>query len=95
MVPDQIHPAWRFGVRNLAAGAKYVCKMRYIEFRQQAKFTMTQAWYYFWIFDFAVAGTAFIVILALVAVKGFADLLAMFRLLDEERDAEHQQGPTQ
>lgn len=42
-------------------------------------------WYYFWLFDFAVAGSAFVVILLLVAVKGFADLLAMFRLLDEER----------
>ncbi|HEY3836986.1 MAG TPA: hypothetical protein VGL72_10460 [Bryobacteraceae bacterium] len=42
-------------------------------------------WYYFWIFDFAVAGTAFVFILLIVAVKGFADLRAMFKLLDQER----------
>jgi hypothetical protein len=42
-------------------------------------------WYYFWLFDFAVAGSAFVFILFLVAVKGFADLMAMFRLLDEEQ----------
>jgi hypothetical protein len=42
-------------------------------------------WYYFWMFDFAVAGSAFVIILCLVAVKGFADLLAMFKLLDQER----------
>jgi hypothetical protein len=41
-------------------------------------------WYYFWLFDFAVAGTAFVLILFLVAVRGFHDLFAMFRLLDEE-----------
>ncbi len=42
-------------------------------------------WYDFWVFDFAVAGVAFVFILTLVAVKGFADLRAMFRLLDQER----------
>jgi hypothetical protein len=42
-------------------------------------------WYYFWLFDFAVAGTAFTVILAIVAVRGFADLMSMFRQLDEEQ----------
>jgi len=41
-------------------------------------------WYYFWLFDFAVAGTAFTVILVIVAVRGFSDLLAMFKLLEEE-----------
>jgi hypothetical protein len=42
------------------------------------------AWYYFWLFDFTVAGLSFVVILLLVAVRGFEDLLTMFRLLDEE-----------
>ncbi len=42
-------------------------------------------WYYFWIFDFAVAGTAFVFILLLVAVRGFTDLLSMFKQLDEEK----------
>jgi len=42
-------------------------------------------WYYFWMFDFAVAGSAFVFILCVVAVKGFTDLLAMFRSLDEEQ----------
>jgi hypothetical protein len=44
-------------------------------------------WYYFWLFDFAVAGLSFVVILLLVAVKGFSDLRSMFRLLDEEARA--------
>ena len=58
-------------------------------FGNKAKFTMTY-WYYFWMFDFVVAGTAFVFILCIVAVKGFADLLAMFRLLDQEQhDALH------
>ncbi len=42
-------------------------------------------WYYFWIFDFAVAGTAFVFILLVVAVKGLADLLSMFKQLDQEQ----------
>jgi hypothetical protein len=42
-------------------------------------------WYGFWEFDFAVAGLAFVFILAVVAVRGFADLRQMFRLLDQER----------
>ena len=46
---------------------------------------MNDYWYYFWMFDFAVAGTAFVFILAVVAVKGFADLMGMFRLLDQEQ----------
>jgi hypothetical protein len=45
-------------------------------------------WYYFWVFDFAVAGSAFVFILFIVAVRGLADLLAMFRLLDQERHQE-------
>ncbi len=42
-------------------------------------------WYYFWIFDFAVAGSAFVFILAIVAVRGLTDLLAMFKQLEEEQ----------
>lgn len=48
---------------------------------------MIDYWYYFWTFDFVVAGASFVFILAIVAVKGFADLLAMFKLLDQERDS--------
>lgn len=44
-------------------------------------------WYGFWEFDFAVAGLAFVFILAMVAVRGVTDLLQMFRLLDQERQA--------
>ena len=42
-------------------------------------------WYGFWEFDFAVAGLAFVFILAVVAVKGLTDLFHMFHLLDQER----------
>ena len=43
-------------------------------------------WYEFWEFDFVVAGAAFTLILAIVAVRGLTDLLHMFRLLEQERD---------
>lgn len=46
---------------------------------------MIDYWYYFWTFDFIVAGSAFAIILVIVAVRGCADLFAMFRLLDQER----------
>jgi hypothetical protein len=42
-------------------------------------------WYYFWLIDFAIAGSAFVIILLLVAVKGAGDLFAMFHLLDQEQ----------
>ena len=42
-------------------------------------------WYYFWMFDFVIAGSAFVIILLLVAVRGWTDLRAMFRLLEEEQ----------
>jgi hypothetical protein len=45
-------------------------------------------WYEFWEFDFAVAGLSFVFILAMVAVRGVADLLHMFRLLDQERQTD-------
>jgi len=57
--------------------------MRYSECLQTNEFTMT--WYGFWEFDFAVAGLAFVFILAVVAVRGLSDLRQMFRLLDQER----------
>jgi len=62
-------------------------------FGNKAKFTMTY-WYYFWMFDFAVAGSAFVFILCIVAVKGFADLMGMFRLLDEEQIEARRTGKT-
>ena len=45
---------------------------------------MIDFWFYFWTFDFVVAGTAFAFILVVVAIRGFSDLLAMFRLLEQE-----------
>ena len=41
-------------------------------------------WYYFWVFDFCVAGGAFVLILAVVAVRGVADLREMLAALHRE-----------
>lgn len=41
-------------------------------------------WYYFWVFDFLVAGGAFALILIVVAVRGFADLRSMLHALNQE-----------
>ncbi|MGH9667729.1 MAG: hypothetical protein ACRD9L_25205 [Bryobacteraceae bacterium] len=45
-------------------------------------------WYYFWVFDFCVAGGAFELILAVVAVRGLADLRAMLADLRREGQGE-------
>jgi hypothetical protein len=42
-------------------------------------------WYYFWVFDFAIAGGSFVLILVLVAVRGAIDLHHM--LADLRREA--------
>ena len=42
-------------------------------------------WYWFWVANFAVAGSAFVVILVVVAVRGARDLAEMFRVLREEK----------
>ena len=38
-------------------------------------------WYWFWMINFAVAGTAFVVIAAIVTVRGVRDLREMFARL--------------
>ena len=42
------------------------------------------AWYYFWIGNFLVAGSAFAVITAIVLVRGLVDLKEMFANLRAE-----------
>jgi len=86
MVADQVHATRGFGLQDLATAAEAFLKMRYSYLLQTSKSTM-DAWYYFWLFDFTVAGLSFVVILLLVAVRGFDDLLTMFRLLDEEANS--------
>jgi len=43
-------------------------------------------WMWFWTINFAVAGTAFAVIAAIVAIRGVADLRAMLAALAAERN---------
>ena len=40
-----------------------------------------KAWYYFWVLNFAVAGSAFFIIALIVTVRGVTDLREMFRRL--------------
>jgi hypothetical protein len=42
------------------------------------------AWYYFWIANFFIAGTAFAVIAIIVAIRGLKDLREMFANLRAE-----------
>jgi hypothetical protein len=42
------------------------------------------AWYFFWMANFVIAGTAFAVIAAIVAVRGLKDLRDMFANLRAE-----------
>ena len=52
---------------------------------------MTEYWYYFWIFNFLVAGSAFVIITLIVVVRGSIDLKDMFaRLKQKERDRQTQ-----
>ncbi|HUJ22779.1 MAG TPA: hypothetical protein VLX58_14700 [Bryobacteraceae bacterium] len=44
-------------------------------------------WWDFWQLSFAIAGGSFAIIAAVVAVRGFADLRSLIRLL------EHEKGP--
>ncbi len=43
-------------------------------------------WYYFWVANFVVAGSAFLVIALIVTVHGIGDLRQMFASLREERE---------
>jgi hypothetical protein len=45
-----------------------------------------RGWYYFWMACFVVAGSAFALIAAVVAVRGIADLRQMFSRLRVERE---------
>jgi hypothetical protein len=40
-----------------------------------------KAWYYFWVLNFVVAGSAFCVIAVIVTVRGVGDLREMFKRL--------------
>ena len=41
-------------------------------------------WYYFWMANFVVAGSAFAVIAVVVLIRGIGDLRQMFSRLGEE-----------
>jgi hypothetical protein len=40
-----------------------------------------QAWYYFWVLNFVVAGSAFFIIAVIVTIRGVGDLRQMFSRL--------------
>ena len=50
----------------------------------QSRPTMN-AWYYFWVANFVLAGSAFAVITVIVLVRGLRDLREMFANLRAER----------
>jgi CDP-diglyceride synthetase len=43
-------------------------------------------WYYFWLVNFAVAGSAFVIITLVVVVRGIGDLREMFLRLRQHKD---------
>jgi len=43
-----------------------------------------RAWFYFWTANFAIAGSAFLVIALIVLVRGIGDLRQMFARLHHE-----------
>ena len=54
-----------------------------------------KAWYYFWILNFIVAGSAFFIIAVIVTIRGVGDLREMFahlRAAGQSQDA-HVDGP--
>jgi hypothetical protein len=40
-----------------------------------------KAWYYFWVFNFVVAGSAFFIIAVIVTIRGVGDLREMLKRL--------------
>jgi hypothetical protein len=40
-----------------------------------------RAWYYFWVLNFVVAGSAFFIIAVIVTIRGVGDLREMFARL--------------
>ncbi len=51
-----------------------------------------QAWINFWTILFLLATAGFAVLVLVVAIRGFADVLAMFRTIDAEHAAESEPG---
>lgn len=54
----------------------------------KAKRTM-KAWYYFWVLNFVVAGSAFFIIAVIVTIRGVGDLREMFARLRATHQAEN------
>lgn len=48
--------------------------------------SLMNAWYYFWIANFLIAGSAFAIITAIVLVRGLRDLKEMFANLRAEAE---------
>lgn len=51
-----------------------------------------QAWINFWTIVFLLATAGFAVLVIVVAIRGFGDVLAMFRTIDAEHAAESDVG---
>jgi hypothetical protein len=47
-----------------------------------------KAWYYFWVLNFAIAGSAFFVIAVIVTIRGVGDLREMFKRLHATNQSE-------
>jgi hypothetical protein len=52
-----------------------------------------RGWYYFWVANFALAGSAFLGIALVVMVGGIGDLRHMFRSLRQSREEKNPPGP--
>ncbi|HLY63359.1 MAG TPA: hypothetical protein VKV95_21660 [Terriglobia bacterium] len=48
-----------------------------------------KAWYYFWVLNFFVAGSAFFIIAVIVTIRGVGDLREMFARLRATSQAEN------
>lgn len=52
-----------------------------------------RAWYYFWVANFVLAGSAFLGIALVVLVGGIGDLRHMFHRLEQQSSGEELAGP--
>ncbi len=54
-----------------------------------------KAWYYFWVLNFIVAGSAFFIIAVIVTIRGVGDLREMFTRLraTSQRENSHTEVP--
>ena len=50
-------------------------------------------WYYFWVANFVVAGSAFVIITIIVLVRGIGDLRYMFATLRQSPEASPSPAP--